>query len=334
MYNFCTYFDENYLTRGIALYRSLEIYHDIRLWVLCMDRESYSYLKLLGLPGVELIALAELEASDPALLAAKANRSTIEYYFTCTPALPLFILARHPEVELITYLDADLYFYSSVQPLFEEIGTHSIAIIGHRFLPQFADEAVHGIYNVGWLSFRRDEQGLACLRLWREQCLAWCYDRVEDGRFADQKYLDDWPTRYDNLIVLSHKGANLAGWNLGNYTLRTEDGYVLVDSDPLIFFHFHGFKQLTGRVFDTGIDGHGSTLSPLLRDFLVAPYVEALAGARAEISAHGIALGAPSIRRQWHPFFIFRWYQRLRAVARVLKRHFLHNVLFVAPGGK
>jgi hypothetical protein len=330
VYNFCTYFDVNYLTRGIALYRSLKAFHDVRFWVLCLDAGSCSYLKQLDFPDVEIIPLAELEASDLELVAAKANRSTIEYYFTCTAALPLFIMAHHPEVDLITYLDADLFFFSSAQPLIDEIGDHSIAIIAHRFVPEFATAVAHGIYNVGWVSFRRDRQGLACLQLWREQCLAWCYDRVEEGRYADQKYLDDWPARYDNLVVLGHKGANLASWNIGNYALRAERGYVLVDSEPLIFFHFHGFKQLTRRIFDTRIDECRSTVSPLLRDLVVSPYVEALEAARRELLSQGIALTAPSIRRRWNPFFVVRWYEKLRTVASVLKRHYLYRALFIA----
>jgi hypothetical protein len=334
VYSFCTYFDANYLTRGIALYESLKAFHDMRLWVLCMDSASHAHLTKLALPGIELIALSNLETYYPALLAAKANRSPIEYYFTCTPALPLYVMAHHPEVEQLTYLDADLYFYSSAQPLFDEIGSRSIAIFGHRFSPKCADRITFGKYNVGWLSFRRDEQGLACLNLWHRQCLAWCYDRLDEGRFADQKYLDDWPTRYDNLVVVGHKGGNLATWNIDNYALKVERGRILVDSDPLIFFHFHGLKQLTERIFDTGISEGGVVMSPLLRRFVVAPYVDALQVARARLARLGITLSAPSIRRRWHPFFAIRWYQKARDVASIVKRHLLYRTLFLAPPRK
>jgi len=333
LYNFCTYFDVNYLTRGLALYTSLKAFHDIRLWVLCMDPATHAHLTKLALPGIEPIALDELEKDHPKLLEAKANRSAIEYYFTCTAALPLYVFAHHPDVALITYVDADLYFFSSAQPLFDEIGQHSIAIFAHRFPPQLAGRSIFGIYNVGWLSFRRDEQGLACLRRWHQQCLDWCYDRLEDGRYADQKYLDDWPSRYDNLVVFSHKGGNLASWNLLNYALRFEGGRIVVDSDPLIFFHFHGFKQLTKRLFDSGISEGEVVLSPELRRFLIAPYVEALQAAQAQLARVGITVSAPSIRRRWHPFFAFRWYQKVRDVTRLVKRHLRYRAIFRAPSG-
>ncbi len=91
---FCTYFDSNYLDRGLALYNSLMRHAGrFRLWVLCFDDAAFDTLRSLALPGLEPIALAEFEKGDDALLAAKTNRSRFEYYFTCTPSLPLYLLA-------------------------------------------------------------------------------------------------------------------------------------------------------------------------------------------------------------------------------------------------
>ncbi len=157
----------------------------------------------------------------------------------------------NPEIDFITYLDADLFFFADPKPIFEEIGDRSIAIIGHRYPPQLHHLLEFGIYNVGWLSFRRDENGLACLQRWRQQCLEWCYDRAEEGRYADQKYLDDWPESFQSVVVLRHKGANLAPWNLANYRIHRAQDRVWVDDDPLIFYHFQGFTQLKSWMLTT-----------------------------------------------------------------------------------
>jgi hypothetical protein len=277
MYFFCTYFDIRYLSRGLALYQSLRRYcPSFRIWILCTDSETYEALAKLKLPEIQPIALNEFERGDEALLHAKQNRSLLEYYFTCTPSLPLFILGNYPQVNLITYLDADLFFYSDPSPLFGEMGVHSVAIMGHRFSERLQHLHALGIYNVGWLSFRRDEHARQCLLWWRERCNEWCCDQADGGRFADQKYLDDWPTRFTGVTVLLHKGANLAPWNLANYQLKLKAKQLWVEDQPLIFFHFHSLRRVTERLFDSNLAHYRVALSPLVRREIYNRYLQML----------------------------------------------------------
>ena len=275
---FCSYFDGNYVSRGLALYRSLQRHcPEFKLWVLCMDGICFETLTALALPGVHPIALSDFEKGDHDLVAAKQNRTPIEYYFTCSPSLPLFVLDNNPQVDLITYLDADLFFFSEIEPIYDELANRSIGIIGHRCPPFLKYNDQYGIYNVGWVSFRRDAHAMTCLRWWRERCLEWCYDRPEDGRFADQKYLDVWPSRFQKVAVLEHKGANLAPWNLANYTISTHGGRVHVDEQPLIFFHFHGLKPVERWTYDPGLDDYQTKATTVIRRSIYAPYIRTLA---------------------------------------------------------
>lgn len=289
MYYFCTYFDQHYLTRGLALYRSLERHcAPFRLWVLCLDQTTFDVLTALELPGVVPIRLGGFEQGDDALLQAKQNRSLVEYYFTCTPSLVLYVFRHWPEVDSIAYLDADLWFFAAPSPVYEEVRDHSIGIIPHRFPPRLRVLEKHGIYNVGWLWFRRDTTALACLNWWRECCLEWCYDRVEPGRFADQKYLDDWPQRFDRVAVVQHKGANLAPWNLSNYRVRCEGSQVLVDSDKLLFYHFHGLRRPLPFVFSTSLGSYRSQMTPTLRDAVYLPYINELLQITSQLARDGV----------------------------------------------
>src|SRR2546421_9362218 len=109
---FCTYFDHRYLTRGLALYESLQRHAGgADLHVLCMDELAAAALRELALPRLHVIPIAELERADPELAASRATRSTIEYYFTTSPSLPLYLLDQNPELESVTYVDADLFFF-------------------------------------------------------------------------------------------------------------------------------------------------------------------------------------------------------------------------------
>ncbi len=294
MYHFCTYFDRNYLTRGVALYQSLaQYYTDFRLWVLCLDPETYAIMTQLHLPGIQLITLDAFERDDEPLRRAKQNRSWLEYYFTCTPCLPLYILKHWSEVTLITYLDADLFFFADPTPLFKEMGSKSIAIIANRFPLRLKFMESVGIYNVGWLSFRRDENGLACLQRWREQCLDWCYRRGEEGRFADQKYLDEWPSRFQNVVVLEHKGANVALWNIDNYRLHAQrEESLLVDDQPLIFYHFHALKRIKAWLYDPYWRKYNTVPPKLLRQRVYATYIQKLSALEQQaMSSVGLQAG-------------------------------------------
>lgn len=303
---YCTLFDSNYLSRGLALYESLRR-HDAgsSLRVFCMDEMAKTVLDQLALPGLVAIALEELEARDPELRAVKDDRTPLEYCWTATPSVALYCLDRDPEIDLITYLDADVYFYSSAQPLFDEMGDDAVMIVPHRYGPEAAHlEATSGVYNVELVSFRRDEDGLEALGWWRDRCIEWCFYRVEDGKLGDQKYLDDWPERFRRVHVLEHVGGGLAPWNVTRYRLHQRSGRVMVDEVPLVFYHFHALRLLRNRRlfllgraanfllkhaanpparFSTGAVSFGWTndyvASPDERRLVWDPYLEALARA-------------------------------------------------------
>jgi hypothetical protein len=216
---------------------------------LCFDDETYAILTRLQLAGVRLISQQMFEEHDERLIEVKPERSRVEYYWTCTPSLPLYVLQHAPQVDIITYLDADLYFFHDPQPIYDEFADGSILIIGHRYAPEHAHyAATSGIYNVGMMAFRRDGNGLDCLNWWRERCLEWCYARFEDGKFGDQKYLDDWPERFAGVVELQHPGAGLAPWNLANYEFKFKHRDVRVEGKPLLFFHFHRFRFVTSNL--------------------------------------------------------------------------------------
>ncbi|MGE5314213.1 MAG: hypothetical protein ACM3Q4_05930 [Acidobacteriota bacterium] len=278
MYYFCTYFDKNYYPRSRALHESLvRCGVDFTLFALCLDEESAQLVDALGLPSFVPVPVAELEAHDPELKSVKSGRSKVEYYFTCTAAFCSFVMERFRQVDLLTYLDADLYFFAHPKPLFDEMEDSSIGIIPHRYSLIASIHKAHGLYNVGWVSFRRDAEGLACLDLWRRQCIEWCYDRVEDGKFADQKYLDAWPGRFARVRVIEHTGANIGSWNIARYPVRvSSDGRLMAGDAPLIFFHFACFSQLSKRIFNTSFGGNYVYLTPTVRRHVYGPYIEDL----------------------------------------------------------
>ncbi|MDE2041025.1 MAG: glycosyl transferase [Patescibacteria group bacterium] len=237
--HFCTLFDKGFLTRGMALHESLVKWSpDFVLWMMCNDSESYEMLTKLALPNVKLLKMSDVEADDPRVLAVKPSRKMNEYCWMFSSVLPLYILEHNPELDMITYLDADLYYYASPDPIYQEFGANSILIIPHGFSEKNKDKAkTSGIYNVGMMIFRNDQNGLECLRWWKDRVIEWCFETYENGKLGDQMYLNDWPTRFKSVHVLKNIGANVASWNIDRYKSL---------HPPLIFFHFHGLLIYAG----------------------------------------------------------------------------------------
>jgi hypothetical protein len=275
---YCTYFDHNYLSRGLALHHSLQRYAPgSRLWVLCLSEACYRTLLTLDLPNLIPRRLAEFEAADPEVAATRPHRSTIEYYFTCSPAWMLFVLEREADAEWVTYLDGDLFFYQSPEAIYGELENASVAIIPHRYTSRLQKLQKFGIYNVGWVGARNDADGIAVVKWWRSKCIDWCYDYVDGERFADQGYLNSFPRQFPRVKVIENIGANLAPWNIGNYRIDFRDNRVLIDAThPLIFFHFQGLRKGLGWFIFNSHRLFRAPFSKAVRDHIYKPYVEEL----------------------------------------------------------
>ena len=271
---YCTLFDSGYIARGLALADSLNKHcSPNRLYILCMDNDVGMLLARLTVPNIILVRLDELEAEDKQLADVKPTRNTVEYYFTCKASLVRYVLAKNTDCERVTYLDADLFFFSDPAQLDNEIAASSVAVIEHRFSPGNQRLYKYGRFNAGWLSVRNDATGHCCIEWWRSRCLEWCHDYVDGDRYADQKYMDKFPELF-NAAVVSNIGANLAPWNIGNYILTHHDGKIFVDNHPVIFFHFQGVKRLFGSLIESGLASYRQQLTSIARDFLFVPYLE------------------------------------------------------------
>jgi GT2 family glycosyltransferase len=239
--HFATLFDNNFLPMGLCLHQSLmEHGQPFCLWILCMDELVERNLAQLSLPGVRLIPLREVE--DARLLAVKPLRSRGEYCWTLTPFIPQFIFERHSGANRVTYLDADLFFFASPDPFFEEFeqSGKAVLITEHAYGPRYAAKARRsGRFCVQFISFVRSVDAARVMGWWQDRCLKWCYARVENGKYGDQKYLDNWPALFEREVhILQQKNRTLAPWNVRYY-----QGLEGNEAVP-VFFHFHGLRLI------------------------------------------------------------------------------------------
>jgi|LakMenEpi03Aug12_release.lakeMendotaPanAssembly.Ray.scaffolds.fasta_scaffold211167_3 hypothetical protein len=289
----------SYLPRGMALIESLRDQGDLsEISVLCLDDETFEFLTLQASNlNLALVTLAELVSEYPQLEDAKRDRSLIEFYFTCSPFVIKHSQRSKPKYHLSIYLDADLYFFGSPLDVIREVGAFSVAIIEHKYpWPLRILERKYGTYNVGLLAFRNDTDGNTTLDWWAEQCLNWCHDYSEDGKYADQGYLNQFPAISRNLKVLTNKGFNLAPWNTLSNPLEVVNSELWIGLDKLNFFHFHNLKEI-GNYWISSQVNYLSPLSRKVFSTIYNPYIERLERIKQKLR-QGTILAKPENRRR------------------------------------
>ena len=148
-------------------------------------------------------------------------------------------------IEQVIYVDNDIWFYNDPSFLFELLNNNDIILTPHFYdtNPQTNQNWLEanfkvGLYNAGFLGANKN--AIKALKWWSEACYYNIKKSYWRGLFDDQKYLDLLPIMFDKVIILKHKGCNLAGWNYLWYQLnRNSDQSVLIENKyPLIFIHF------------------------------------------------------------------------------------------------
>ncbi len=242
MEHFVTLFDSLFLPQGVALHMSMERHvKDYTLWILCMDEDTHEVLTKLNLPNVRLLQISKLETKE--LKRVKPTRSKGEYCWTLTPFAPIFVFEADATVNRVTYLDADLWFRKHPAPIFREFeaSCKHVLITDHAYAPEYDRSAISGQYCVQFMIFRRNDSETV-RKWWEERCVEWCFSYPENDKFGDQKYLDDWPERFHEIVhVLNNKEYALAPWNVIRFPYGNS-----------IFYHFHHLRIVSKKLVNVG----------------------------------------------------------------------------------
>jgi hypothetical protein len=302
--HYVTIFDGLFLPQGLALHASLERHAGpYTLWIVCVDDLALTTLRTLRLPNVRPLALAAVEHER--LRSVKASRSRGEYCWTLTPFAPGFVFDSDPSAKRVTYVDADVWLTASPRPIFGEFerSGKAVLITEHAYAPEYDQTPIAGRFCVQFMTFVRDRSETV-RTWWAERCLEWCFGRLEDGKFGDQMYLNDWPERFGSEVhVLQDRALLQAPWNASRFAPSEAKA-----------FHFHGLRLMRGGhvLLTTTYRLPATTLAmvyqPYLADLKAAIRVLADAGTEASpqtarshwsVQAAGMLRGiASSLRRQ------------------------------------
>jgi hypothetical protein len=281
--HFVTLFDKNFLTHGLVLKASLKKnLPESILWVICMDSTTFDVLSAMNLQDLNLIKLEDVENAK--LLSVKSQRSAGEYCWTLTPFSADFVFSKDSQIEEVTYIDADLYILNkNINLIFEEFdkSKKSALITKHAYSPEYDQSAIAGIFCVQFMIFKRD-LSRHVRQSWQDQCIEWCFGRYEDGKFGDQKYLDDWPEKFaSDIHVLERESLLLGPWNCTRFPYS--DGAA---------WHFHGLriqKDENTKQLSLVNNGMYKIPEPTIRN-VYNPYIEELNLTIKQLAAVGFTL--------------------------------------------
>ncbi|MES2339329.1 MAG: hypothetical protein V4537_14640 [Pseudomonadota bacterium] len=184
--------------------------------------------------------------------------------------------------EPLTCIDGDLWFWSSPEPMFVEIGAAGLAVSPHDIpratagLPGVTHETHrrYGLWNAGLVYMADPSVAEEMARLNRE----WSYTEVReradgDYDFGDQGHLERVILRrrpektMAGVHSIQHPGVNAAPWNIHRRGVSTWDGQVKVGHLPLIAYHYSSFRpgaQLADEAYE---------ITARQAELLYAPYI-------------------------------------------------------------
>lgn len=249
--NYCTYFDKNFLVQGLTCVHTLKKYNkDVFIYILALDQETKLKLKNLKLSFIKVIELNLLFKKFPTLKIEKKKRKLNEFFFLLTPFLINFLL-KYKKIDHVTYVDADLIFFSDISKIKSLLKKNDILASYHD---HEGGKITTGKYNVGFLIFRNNTKVLNLLRIWMTQCMI---STTVDGNYSniicgDQKYLESWEKnkqlRFSGIKI---KNFNIGAWNITKKNFTKKNGILMCDNLRLYCIHANFIKLNLKKSFFT-----------------------------------------------------------------------------------
>jgi hypothetical protein len=160
-------------------------------------------------------------------------------------------LLKAEKCEAVLYIDPDIVVFSRLDDLLHSFEEASVLLTPHQTKPEESLEAVidneicsmqYGIFNLGFIGVKNDERGQLFADWWQKRLEHFCFADQTHGVFTDQKWVDFAPVFFDGVKILKSSRFNVSTWNITTRKVTGSlGGNLLVDGQPLGFYHFSGF---------------------------------------------------------------------------------------------
>lgn len=249
---------KNYIGLALILEKSIrKYYNNVDFYIVIADEVESGVIT--NLPPNALIAKDILNLSDDIWYNMSFKYNLTEF---CTSIKPLsfkyFINSK--KYKKVIYLDPDIYFFSSIEPIFKELDNVSMVLTPHILqIPNKgatdspeSDWMTCGMFNLGFCGIRDTSKSKRILDWWHERLVSSCFNERLKGQFTDQKWMDFIPCFLESTeLTISHKlGYNFAPWNFFEREIMQQEGclkvksridYKTINMEQLVFVHFSGY---------------------------------------------------------------------------------------------
>jgi hypothetical protein len=252
---------KNYIGLAQTLELSLKKYFkDLSFYIFVADEIEHEHQN--EIPENVLVAKEVLGISEHLWDDMSFKYNLVEFCTAIKPAAFKYLLEKTSCNKFI-YLDPDVYFFSSIEPIFNNLDKYSILITPHIVNIQEyytgdkveKDFFVSGVYNLGFCGISRTRAAEKMINWWHQRLADKCFADMPSAYFTDQKWIDFLPCFFsvDELLVIRDLGLNVAPWNFFEREVYRKDGTLWVKPRnkilqectkpyPLIFVHFSGFN--------------------------------------------------------------------------------------------
>jgi len=195
----------------------------------------------------KILSLSSLHIPDLRDFCFKYN--IIELATAVKPYVLKYLLDTH-QINKILYLDPDIMVMNSLDNLYRTLDTSDIILTPHLD-KDYPDDGhwpadhhimLSGIFNLGFIGIRRNENTDRFLQWWQHKLYDKCTTDFTTGYFVDQKFVEYAFVLFPNISVINDTGYNVAYWNLHSRAITYRDNQWMCNDGKLYFYHFSDFK--------------------------------------------------------------------------------------------
>lgn len=242
----CTIVSLNYFSNALTLCESVHKYHDnIDFNILIVDKsinEVCECNERYIVYDVQNIGIKNVDK-----LAFKYNVTEFN-----TAVKPFFMeyLYEKKGYNSVIYIDPDMMLFNKIDGLLNLLKENSMILTPHICENRYKEGTMSevdflksGIYNLGFIATKRDDNTFKMLKWWKERLYDQCYKEDSWGLAWDQKWMNFLPALFDGVFILRDLGYNMAHWNMHErYISKVNGEFVINNKYKLVIYHFSQYR--------------------------------------------------------------------------------------------